>query len=264
MYYGLSHETTRTNSAVDATAGQVVKYGNDIAVTFYFSTSGGRTENVENVFIGHAPVPYLKSVDDPYDIYSPKHRWRFAWTLAQLDRKLGAWVKGKLRGIKVTQRGISPRIVTAEIIGTKGVTTVHGSELRSRLGLYDTWAYFTAIRSGQGTPPAAAPPPAAGPPAANPNGGSTPAIVDGGSGPVAGASVVGWLRRLFEPRKLILSGSISPAPERVLVQRLVHRRWTTFGQGHTDRKGRYSMLMPAPGLYRVLASGAAGPVTRIR
>ena len=36
-----------------------------------FSTSGGRTESVENSFYGSAPVPYLKSVVDRYDYHSP-------------------------------------------------------------------------------------------------------------------------------------------------------------------------------------------------
>ncbi|HEY8866629.1 MAG TPA: SpoIID/LytB domain-containing protein, partial [Solirubrobacteraceae bacterium] len=101
MYYGMSRETPRTNTAVEATSGQVVKYGDKVAVTYYFSSSGGRTENIENAFIGARPVPYLKSVDDPYDTASPRHRWRFTWSRGQLDRKLGGWVKGKLRTVKV-------------------------------------------------------------------------------------------------------------------------------------------------------------------
>src|SRR3954452_7278193 len=60
MYYGMSRETTGTNQAVNATAGQVVMYGSSVATTYYFSTSGGRTENVENSFLGSGPVAYLK------------------------------------------------------------------------------------------------------------------------------------------------------------------------------------------------------------
>ena len=106
----MTNETPGTNTAVDDTSGQVVDYAGNVAVTYYFSTSGGETENIENVFIGHAPVPYLKAVDDPYDSASPRHRWRFVWSRRQLDHKLGGWVQGKLRGVKVTQRGVSPRM----------------------------------------------------------------------------------------------------------------------------------------------------------
>jgi stage II sporulation protein D len=252
MYYGMSRETDRTNAAVAATNNQVVKYGDKVAVTYYFSTSGGKTENIENVYIGSAPVPYLKSVDDPYDNSSPRHRWRFEYSRAQLDRKLGGWVKGKLRSVKVMQRGVSPRIVRAQIVGTRGTTEVTGSQLRFKLGLYDTWAYFIAITTGQDGQPAPDPAPKDTPPA-DPNGGTPPVI--------ARAS---WMRRIVGPRQLILTGRVSPKPERVTVQKLEAGRWKTLGVGRTDERGRYSMLMPATGSYRVLANGAVGPATQIR
>ena len=64
-----------TNAAVAATHGQVVTYNGAPVVTYFFSTSGGRTENVENTFTGSEPKPWLQSVNDPYDGVSPKHRW---------------------------------------------------------------------------------------------------------------------------------------------------------------------------------------------
>src|SRR4051812_17354889 len=175
MYYGMRRETTGTNQAVNATAGQVVMYGNAVATTYYFSTSGGRTENIENSFVGAAPVAYLKSVDDPYDNLSPRHRWRFVWSRSTLDAKLGNFVKGKLRSIKVTKRGVSPRVVDATVIGSRGRVSVTGPQLRSRLGLFDTWVYFVNSKSGQGT---AAP---------DPKNTPAPTLTDGG-GTVAKAS----------------------------------------------------------------------------
>jgi stage II sporulation protein D len=267
MYTGMLHETPGTNAAVRDTSGQVVEYGNQVATTYYFSTSGGETENVENVFIGQSPVPYLKAVDDPYDSASPRHRWRFQWTQGQLDRKLGGWVQGKLRGIKVLQRGVSPRIVQAEIIGTRGSTPVTGPQLRTRLGLFDTWAYFIAIKSGQQKDTSGG---------GNTNSGTQPQLTDGGgtTGPATtaspggarAASVFSWLRALLftHPRRLVLAGSVSPRPKRITAQRLFRGRWITLGIGHTDRRGRYALLMPEPGRYRVLANGAVGPVVRIR
>jgi peptidoglycan hydrolase-like amidase len=46
------------------------------ATTYFFSTSGGHTENIENSFVGSKPVPYLKGVPDGYDDLSPYHRWK--------------------------------------------------------------------------------------------------------------------------------------------------------------------------------------------
>ena len=43
--------------------GQVVTYKGKPVVTYFFSTSGGRTEDVENSFVGSTPKPWLKSVE---------------------------------------------------------------------------------------------------------------------------------------------------------------------------------------------------------
>ena len=73
-----------------ATAGQVVTYEGQPVITYFFSTSGGRTENVENSFVGAGPKPWLKRVDDPYDDVSPQHRWgRHAARARRPARKLG-------------------------------------------------------------------------------------------------------------------------------------------------------------------------------
>ncbi len=71
VYRGVSAETSKTNTAVAETAGEVVKYDGKVAVTYFFSTSGGHTENVENVFYGGQPAPYLKGVEDPGDEIAP-------------------------------------------------------------------------------------------------------------------------------------------------------------------------------------------------
>ncbi|HEV2059549.1 MAG TPA: SpoIID/LytB domain-containing protein, partial [Solirubrobacteraceae bacterium] len=134
VYNGISGETPSTDAAVAATAGKVVAYQGKPIVTYYFSTSGGRTENIENVFIGAKPEPYLTSVDDPYDEASPRHKWVRRMSLRSAERRLGSLVKGSLTRIRVLQRGKSPRVVRAQIVGTRGRTSVSGPTLRSKLG----------------------------------------------------------------------------------------------------------------------------------
>jgi stage II sporulation protein D len=251
MYYGMSRETPGTNQAVQSTAGQIVLYGDSVATTYYFSTSGGRTENIENSWPGTAPVAYLKSVDDPYDNLSPRHRWRFVWSKSVLDRKLGSFVKGKLKTVKVTKRGVSPRIVDAQVIGTRGTVDVTGPQLRSRLGLYDTWAYFVTIKSGQGgasTQPDQAP--------ASDN----TQVTDGG-GVTATAS---WLRRVVGPAQHVLSGSVAPRADKITLQKRGRRGWKTTGYGTTDDHGRYALRLSATGTYRILANGGVGPAVHVR
>lgn len=62
VYAGLSAEDPLTNGAVDATRGLVIASGGTFADALFISTCGGRTENVENVFVG-GPASYLVSVE---------------------------------------------------------------------------------------------------------------------------------------------------------------------------------------------------------
>src|SRR5207245_8668173 len=87
VHLGIEHEKPSTNAAVDATAGQVVLYQGEVAKTFFFSTSGGRTASSEDVW--GEPVPYLVSVPDSYDSISPYHDWGpFAFTGSKLAKLL--------------------------------------------------------------------------------------------------------------------------------------------------------------------------------
>jgi stage II sporulation protein D len=147
MYKGVDSETAATNAAVKRTAGQIVTYDGEPATTFYFSTSGGRTENIENSWPGSSPKPWLESMTDPYDSISPKHRWTVRFSNARLGALLGS--PGTLRQVKVLSRGVSPRIVRARIVGSNGSTILTGPQIRARLGLDDTWAYFTRVSSAR-------------------------------------------------------------------------------------------------------------------
>ncbi|HEX2017012.1 MAG TPA: SpoIID/LytB domain-containing protein [Solirubrobacteraceae bacterium] len=150
-YGGLRAERASTDRAVQATRGQVVTYGGHPVVTYYFDTSGGQTENVENVFTGASAAPWLRGVSDPYDSLSPLHRWgpvRIGFRAVQA--RLAGLVRGSFTGIEVTRRGVSPRIVEAVIVGSGGRRTVSGAQLCQRLGLQDRWAYFS-VRDPSGS-----------------------------------------------------------------------------------------------------------------
>ena len=45
----------------------------------------------------------------------------------------------------ITKRGVSPRIISARLIGTGGVSTVTGEQLEVALGGYDTWMTFQKV-----------------------------------------------------------------------------------------------------------------------
>jgi stage II sporulation protein D len=75
MYGGVGAEHDWTNLAVGATAGQVLVWRDTIIPAFYFSTSGGKTSSVHDAWPRAHQVPYLVSVNDPYDYLSPRHVW---------------------------------------------------------------------------------------------------------------------------------------------------------------------------------------------
>jgi len=144
VYGGIASETASTNRAVAETALQVVLYQGQIAQTYFFSTSGGHTENNEwsSLGFGGTPIPYLRGVPDPYDNASPYHRWKRKFSLRSMQARLGDLVRGKLKRIVILKRGASPRIRKARLVGTRGTTKVIGPTLQYRLGLPDTWAKF--------------------------------------------------------------------------------------------------------------------------
>ncbi len=145
MYLGVAAETAATNAAVAATAGQIVTYGGQPAITYYFASSGGMTEDVQNSFLGAAPEPWLQGVPDSYETKASS--WKLSMSFASATARLGGLVKGSFRGIEVLTRGVSPRIVSAEVLGSRGASPVSGPELAARLGLLSTWAYFS-VKNG--------------------------------------------------------------------------------------------------------------------
>jgi SpoIID/LytB domain protein len=148
VYKGISSETAATDEAANATAGQVVMYGDEIAETFFSACSGGQTESVQNVFFG-PPIPYLVGVPDPYDGACPLHSWKLHFSEREISSRLGGYLNGALKRVVVTQGGVSPRIVWAKLYGTGGVAKIRGDQLQSALGAYSTWMSFRKLVNGK-------------------------------------------------------------------------------------------------------------------
>ena len=75
VYGGIAPQTPRSNRAVQKTKGQILTFDGQVARTYYSSSSGGRTEAVQDAWPRAGAIPYLRSVPDPYDTYSPHHDW---------------------------------------------------------------------------------------------------------------------------------------------------------------------------------------------
>ncbi|MDZ4654769.1 MAG: cell wall-binding repeat-containing protein [Coriobacteriia bacterium] len=149
-----SHETSRTNEAVDATFGKVVMYDGVPVRTYFMSTSGGHTEDSENVW--SSELAHIRGVPDPYEIYarSPYHSWtEYEYDAATVrTRLLSAGISSlslpaTIASIHVTKRGDSGRVMEVVVAGTDGSSfTFSGStsmdRFRNALGLArDRWWY---------------------------------------------------------------------------------------------------------------------------
>jgi stage II sporulation protein D len=241
VYRGVTGESVRSDAAVAETAGRILTYGGAPAVTYYFSTSGGHTENVEFSFIGALRKPWLVGVPDPYDDRSPYHRWRTTFSTATLTRALGA--RGTFRRLDVVKRGVSPRVVRARVVGSRGTTMITGPTIRARLGLRDHWLTIVSVSSS-----------------ARRSSSLRPATL---SGAVRSRGLVGdfWPAR---PRALV--GRFWPAPggRSLRLERRSDGGWRRVRQIRTDGRGRYRAAVDGPGVYRVRSASVAGPPVRLR
>jgi stage II sporulation protein D len=137
VYGGLAAESPSGTAAVTETAGKVVYYDDQLAETYFSSSSGGRTANVQDVWPTSDPVPYLISVKDPYDTLSPYHNWGpYRFGASKLARRLG--VPGSIVDYRANVSA-SGRVRTVTFTGARGSKTVKGSSVRSVLGLRSTW-----------------------------------------------------------------------------------------------------------------------------
>jgi stage II sporulation protein D len=255
MYGGVGAETAATDAAVAATRGRIVTYDGNPAVTYFFSSSGGYTEDIQNVWPGSAPEPWLRGVPDPYDGAggNPYHHWGFELSAAAAASKLGTLVEGSLVGIAVTRTGVSPRILAARVLGTRGTVPVTGVELQHVFGLQTTLAKFTTITTVArfGPPPSGT---AASRTAGKPAGARAVAALV----PLVKAAVAGTTPRL--------AGVVFPAsrPRSVHVQRSAHGHWRTIkSRLSLGSGGSYSIVVPAPGTYRIVAGGLDGPSVKL-
>jgi stage II sporulation protein D len=135
VYYGVDSEAPGPTQAVRDTRGEILTYDGAPAQTFYFSSSGGRTISALDAF--GTDVPYLVSVDDPWDSVSPNHAWpprlftgaqlaaRFGFAGAVTDVAYVPGTPGKPAVIRLTTAG-----------GT--ATDVRLADVRARLGLKST------------------------------------------------------------------------------------------------------------------------------
>jgi SpoIID/LytB domain protein len=162
VYSGVKDESASSRNAVSETEGKVLVYHGRLAYLPYFSTCGGVTAAIQNVW-NVSPVPYLKSVVDgpepiredlstnrgvrefllhPPNSYckdSGRFRWKETYSVQELDslfkRSLSELLNKKVKigvitGFKVLHRSTSGRVTTLEIQTNRGDFKIHKDKIR--------------------------------------------------------------------------------------------------------------------------------------
>ncbi|MHB8689834.1 MAG: SpoIID/LytB domain-containing protein [Solirubrobacteraceae bacterium] len=255
MYGGVGSETPATDAAVAATSGQVVTYNGVPVVTYFSSSSGGHTESIQNVWPGTKPKPWLVGVPDPYDRAggaNPYHRVVRRFDSSTAAARLAGLFKGQLVGVRVLRHGVSPRVITAQVVGTGGSSQTTGTELQKRLGLPTTWAVFTMLSAEPGSAPGG-------------NGGTAAAEAAAAAraataAPASARAQTVAVRALVPLVDLMLIGAIPGMHGAVFplsrlgglvgVQLYERGRWRDVGEVAPGADGRFDLALPGRGTYR--------------
>jgi stage II sporulation protein D len=266
-YGGVGAETAITNQAVGATSGQIVTYRGVPAITYFFSSSGGHTESVQNVFSGAGPEPWLVGVSDPFDSANgtnPYHRLVRTMSIANAAAKLSGLYRGQLLGIRVLRHGLSPRVLSAEVVGTRGSSKVTGIALQHRFGLLTDWEVFTTVTAAAGDAPGGNGGTANAEQAAAARAARTAAASTAGSAAQGMTALVPLVDTMLVQAIPGLHGTVIPAPAgaHLRVELREHGRWHVVARPPVNRAGRFDLALPGRGVYRVAYRGlTSAPLT---
>lgn len=129
----------KIEDAVNSTQGQILTYEGKIIEPLFHSTSGGRTENSEDVF--SASVPYLKSVESPYESEAPKLHDSVKITADEFINK----IKSAYGDLNITRDNLKEKVQLGEVSEGGKIKTIYidgkeitGREMRSLFNLNST------------------------------------------------------------------------------------------------------------------------------
>jgi stage II sporulation protein D len=144
VYSGLEARTYKTTRAVKSTRSLVLTYKNKLINALFHSSSGGMTENSQDVWKNE--YPYLSSVKD-FDKNNPKLRWQKKFSneeLKSLFPKIGG-IK-KIEILNITNTG---RVKNVKLLGYYGSDQMSGVDIRKRMNLKSNFVRFKFIEDNK-------------------------------------------------------------------------------------------------------------------
>lgn len=129
VYKGYSGENSKTNAIVDETEGEIICYNGTPIEAVFSASTGGYTENSENVW--NFVVPYLRAVPEVGEYGN--NTWTKTLTLSQLDSLLSAKGEniGSAQDIVITKISTGGRVQEMKIVGTSGSVTLTKENIRT-------------------------------------------------------------------------------------------------------------------------------------
>ncbi|MDD4088304.1 MAG: SpoIID/LytB domain-containing protein [Tissierellia bacterium] len=141
VYMGYDYEKSSTNRAVDETNGEMIYYDGELIQAFYHSTSGGSTENSENVW--YEKLPYLRGVKDEFsdNSGSPHTTWQTTYYKEDIIRNLNLDDNDvdDLYGIQIEKVSENNRVVECIFLTDAGEISYKKENARLLLGLKSSW-----------------------------------------------------------------------------------------------------------------------------
>lgn len=128
-YKGKEAEYDNTNAAVNATKGMIMYYQNEPIESVFFASSGGYTENSEDIWT--APLPYLKAVPDVYEVDT--NTWTKTFTASALTNLTSAKGDniGQVTDIVISKVALGGRIQELKLVGTSGTKVLTKDQVRT-------------------------------------------------------------------------------------------------------------------------------------
>jgi stage II sporulation protein D len=118
-------------------------HGGKVILAVFHSSSGGHTENVEDIW--KQSLPYLRGVAD-YDQGTPVFEWTKNFSRSELSGLIsGVGNVSSMTAERTTPQG---RVITMLVKGDRGSKRISGNDLRSALGLKST--LFVVNPAGEG------------------------------------------------------------------------------------------------------------------
>jgi len=129
VYKGTAAETSSSIEAVNKTSSIIMTYNNEPIISYFHSTSGGKTSDDKDVW-PDSNLPYLKSVECNYGKDSPHYEWGNTLSMKEIESALNKKYNNIDHITKISFKRHNDRIIEVTVQHNNGTVTLTGNEFR--------------------------------------------------------------------------------------------------------------------------------------